>query len=268
MLSTNYKALIRDILKWYTTNRRDLPWRHTRDPYKILVSEIMLQQTQVDRVVPKYHAFLKRFPKVEKLARAKTSSVIKEWAGLGYNRRALYLQRAAQKVMLDYGGEFPRLKHELKKLPGVGEYTARAILCFAFGEPVAMLDTNHRKVYRHVFFRGKEMSDVELLKRADRLVAQLPQTTVYDWNQALMDYGATLKIQETRYKKQKRIPFKQTDRYYRGRIVDLLRENDAVPRRHIEQRFDDIPRVRLHRIIGQLKKDQLIVSSGATLCLP
>lgn len=264
------------ILKWYCANRRDLPWRHTRDPYKIFVSEVMLQQTQVERVVPKYHAFLKRFPTVQMLARAKTSSVIKEWAGLGYNRRALYLQRAAKKVVHEYGGEFPRTKEELKRLPGVGEYTARAILCFAFDQPVAMIDTNHRKVYRHVFFRGKEMSDTELLKRADRLVAQLPQPTVYDWNQALMDYGASLQVKSQKHalsavewsKVKNRIPFRQTDRYYRGRIVGLLRENDAVPRRYIEQRFDDIPRDRLHRIVAQLRKDELIVARGALLCLP
>ncbi|MEZ4572808.1 MAG: A/G-specific adenine glycosylase, partial [Thermomicrobiales bacterium] len=130
----------RALLGWYRENARDLPWRRTQDPYRIMVSEIMLQQTQVDRVIPKYEAFLERFPTLEALADAPASEVIRAWAGLGYNRRALNLQRAARAVVEEFGGEMPRTVEELRSLPGIGPYTAGAIACFAFEQDVGFLD--------------------------------------------------------------------------------------------------------------------------------
>ena len=160
-----------NIFHWYQKNQRaHLPWRKTRDPYKILVSEVMLQQTQVDRVIPKYREFLRAFPSVKTLAEAKTGDVIRAWKGLGYNRRALFLQKTAQAIVGEYGGKFPNDLEELKKLPGIGDYTARAVLSFAFKEPLPVLDTNHRRFYQRVFFGMREKSDAQLLKKAEEVV--------------------------------------------------------------------------------------------------
>src|SRR5919112_2480940 len=140
-------ARIRDgLLGWFKEHARDLPWRRTRDPYAILVSEVMLQQTQVDRVLPYYTKFLERFPTVEDLANAATSDVIRIWSGLGYNRRAVNLQRAARAVVEELGSTFSDEPAELKKLPGIGAYTAGAIAAFAHERDVAFLDTNMRRV--------------------------------------------------------------------------------------------------------------------------
>ena len=161
MTGVERKKIQQRVLHWYKQNKRNLPWRQTHDPYHILVAEIMLQQTQVQRVIEKYQSFLKRFPTVQKLARAKASSVITEWKGLGYNRRALFLQRSAQSVVKDHGGRFPRTISELVSLPGIGDYTARAVLSFAFKKPVPMMDTNHRKFYSRLFPKAK--NDKELI---------------------------------------------------------------------------------------------------------
>jgi A/G-specific adenine glycosylase len=153
------------LLEWYATNGRDLPWRRTRDPYAILVSEVMLQQTQAARVVPRYRAWLDRWPSVDALASASTADVIREWQGLGYNRRALNLQRAARHV------EAHGWPEDLTELPGVGRYTANAVACFAFGQPVLPVDVNVRRV-------------------RERTGAAFDHTCA----QALMDLGATICI--------------------------------------------------------------------------
>lgn len=230
----------------------------------------MLQQTQVERVIPMYHAFLKRFPTPQKLARAKTASVIKQWKGLGYNRRALYLQRTAKAVVQEYNGKFPCDLAALKSLPGIGEYTARAILSFAFEQPVAMMDTNHRKVYSQIFFSRKNYSDAELLKKADALVAHIPKKKVHDWNQALMDFGSTLpkrKQQESGGKK-KRIPFRETDRYFRGRLVDLLREKGSVTIQSYRKQYPELTRERTDVIVGKLVADGLILKQKNRILFP
>src|SRR4051812_1029866 len=137
-----FLAIQSGLLRWFAENRRDLPWRHTRDPYAILVSEVMLQQTQVDRVIPYFRSFLERFPTVRDLAAAATADVITLWAGLGYNRRAVNLQRTARAVVDQHSGAFPSDPETLATLPGIGPYTAGAIACFAFEQDVAFLDTN------------------------------------------------------------------------------------------------------------------------------
>ncbi|MBA2277826.1 MAG: A/G-specific adenine glycosylase, partial [Chloroflexia bacterium] len=145
-------AVVREeLLGWWHANRRDLPWRHTRDPYRILVSEVMLQQTQVDRVIPYYERWLDHFPTVEALAAATTAELIRAWAGLGYNRRAVNLQRTARHVVEVCGGEFPREVEALRQLPGIGPYTAGAIACFAFELDTAFVDTNMRRVLHRLF---------------------------------------------------------------------------------------------------------------------
>jgi A/G-specific adenine glycosylase len=165
------------VFAWYGENGRDLPWRRTRDPYAILVSEVMLQQTQVARVVPRYLAWLERWPTVESLAAATPAEVITEWAGMGYNRRAVLLHRCATAVT-EMGG-FPREPDELRRLPGVGPYTAGAIACFAFGAQVAAPDTNAKRVLE------RAVGDAGLAP---------PPGQAYEWNQALFDLGREICI--------------------------------------------------------------------------
>src|SRR4051812_14715409 len=135
-------AMQEGLLAWYAANRRDLPWRQTRDPYKILLSEVMLQQTQVPRVLPRWQAWLRRFPTIEALAAAPTADVLREWSGLGYNSRAVRLQAVARHVVAELGGQMPATVEGLLALPGIGDYTARAVACFAHEQDVPVLDTN------------------------------------------------------------------------------------------------------------------------------
>ena len=175
------------LLGWFKENARDLPWRRTRDPYAILVSEVMLQQTQVDRVLPYYTRFLERFPTVEDLAAAATSDVIRIWSGLGYNRRAVNLQRAARAVVDELGGSFPDDPAALKKLPGIGAYTAGAIAAFAYERDVAFLDTNMRRVISRVIFGSESARESNAIEAANALV---PPGHGWTWNQALIEFGA------------------------------------------------------------------------------
>jgi A/G-specific adenine glycosylase len=179
------------LLEWFATNQRDLPWRQTRDPYRILVSEVMLQQTQVDRVMPYYERWLELFPTAEALADAPTADVIKVWSGLGYNRRAVYLQKTARAVVDEHGGVFPRTREELLMLPGVGPYTAGAIAAFAFEQDVAFMDTNIRRVVHRLAFGSdipaRQATEQQVLEAAEKLV---PEGFGWIWNQALIEFGA------------------------------------------------------------------------------
>ena len=177
------------LLSWFDATGRRLPWRETGDGYAILVSEVMLQQTQVDRVIPVYHAFLRQFPTFESLAEAPAGEVIRAWAGMGYNRRALNLQRAAQAVVERHGGALPLELKALRSLPGVGEYTANALACFAQGRQVAVVDTNVRRVLGRIFHWPSAPTDREVAATAERV---LPEGKAWAWNQALMDLGATV----------------------------------------------------------------------------
>src|SRR5215472_17142331 len=180
------------LLTWYATEQRPLPWRITDDPYAILVSEVMLQQTQVDRVLPKYAQFLATFPTLADLANASTAAVITVWAPLGYNRRAVSLQSIARQVIAEYAGHIPDTIDELLKLKGVGRYTAGAIACFAYKKQVATVDTNIRRVLHRIFLGlehpDPKVNDAQMLILAEQV---LPQGQAYAWNQALMDMGAT-----------------------------------------------------------------------------
>lgn len=175
----------------YRDNPRPMPWRETEDPYRILVSEIMLQQTQVERVRTKYAEFLYAFPTVPALAAAQLSDVLLLWQGLGYNRRALYLKRCAEEIDTYYAGQFPRTVDELQSLPGIGPYTARAVAAFAFGIAEPLIETNIRTVFIHCFFHGRELvSDSEIMPL---ITATLDRDQPRHWYYALMDYGVMLK---------------------------------------------------------------------------
>ena len=173
------------LLAWYRVNRRDLPWRRTKNPYQIWLSEIMLQQTRVAAVVDHYHRFLRRFPTLEKLAGAREASVLAQWSGLGYYRRARNLRTAAKLVLKQHGGEFPRTAAELRGLPGIGRYTAAAIASIAFGEAAAVVDGNVERVIARI--TGQNTSREQVWGIAEQiLVRQQPG----DWNQAMMELGA------------------------------------------------------------------------------
>ena len=169
-------------------HRRDLPWRRTRDPWRILVSEVMLQQTQVERVVPYYARFLSAFPTAPECAAARPADVVRLWSGLGYNRRALHLHRTAAMVTRDHGGRLPRDDDALRALPGVGTYTARAVRAFAIGEDVAASDTNGVRVLARCV-AGNPLTVAEAMALGDRLV---PAGGAWEFNQAMFDLGATV----------------------------------------------------------------------------
>ncbi|HKB23756.1 MAG TPA: A/G-specific adenine glycosylase [Methylomirabilota bacterium] len=182
----------RRLLAWYAEHGRDLPWRRTRAPYRVLVSEIMLQQTQVDRVIPKYHQFLRRYPTLRSLARARVGEVRRLWYPLGYNIRPVRLRAIAREAVARYGGRLPDTAEDLRRLPGVGRYTAGAILSFAYGRDAAVLDTNVRRVLGRVFLGPHGLARVRGEKALwDLAEALVPRGRAYDFNQALMDFGAT-----------------------------------------------------------------------------
>ena len=182
----------RRLLAWYRKHGRDLPWRKTDDPYHILVSEIMLQQTQVDRVLPKYREFLGRYPTIRALARAPVDDVRRLWYPLGYNVRPLRLHAIACETVARYGGRLPDTAQALRQLPGIGRYTAGAILSFAHGQDVAVLDTNVRRVLGRVFLGPRRLRRLRGEKALwDLAEALVPAGRGYDFNQALMDFGAT-----------------------------------------------------------------------------
>jgi A/G-specific adenine glycosylase len=181
------------LLQWYRRNGRDLPWRRTRDPYHILVSEVMLQQTQVDRVIPKYHEWLGKYPTLEALADAPDEEVAATWRPLGYNIRPRRLQSIARESVAQYGGELPDDHETLLSFKGIGEYTAGAVLSFAFGQRAAILDTNVARVLYRVFVGSGDPKSHAMKRHLWEVSrAVLPRTNVFDFNQALMDFGATL----------------------------------------------------------------------------
>jgi len=176
---------------YHAHGRHDLPWRQTHDPYEVLVSEVMLQQTQVSRVISKYEAWLAEFPTVDALAAAPLDAVLWRWQGLGYNRRAIALKRSAEVISREYAGAVPREIATLKRLPGIGPATAAGVLVFAFGEPAPYLETNVRAVYLHEFFGDRDgVPDREILPLVE---VTIDRTNPRDWFYALLDYGWWLK---------------------------------------------------------------------------
>lgn len=248
------------IYRHYNQHGRDLPWRKTKNPYNIFVSEVMLQQTQVERVIQKYTLFISIFPDFPSLARAELKDVLSVWQGLGYNRRALALVRAARTVTSDYGGNLPAKLDDLTKLSGIGKSTASSLLAFAFNKPVVFIETNIRRVFIHHYFEGKEnIKDNDILPFVE---ATLDRSNPGMWYHALMDYGAMLKkeipnpnIRSLHYKKQP--PFKDSDRKIRGAILRILLEKSPLSYSELEEMIRE-PATRIRKIIHQLETDGLI----------
>jgi A/G-specific adenine glycosylase len=213
------------IYNYYDTQGRDLPWRKRVAPYRVLVSEIMLQQTQVDRVIEKFKEFLAAFPNFSALSKAPLPKLLKIWQGMGYNRRALALQALAQVVVAEHKGKLPSDPAVLITLPGVGPYTAGAIAAFAFNKPVVFMDTNIRRVFIHEFLHDREnIHDDELVP----LVLQTLDTkNPRKWYNALMDYGSMLKKEQVNPNKRsahytRQSPFENSNRQVRGMILKVL----------------------------------------------
>lgn len=253
-----------------TQGRHDLPWRQTTDPYRILVSEVMLQQTQVERVCSYYAAWLKRFPTVKKLAEAPLADVLTLWQGLGYNRRAKMLHEAAKVVLKEYKGNMPTDPALLVQLPGVGPYTARAVAAFSTNADTVFIETNLRTVVLHHFFPKKEqVSDAEILAI---LTEAFPKGRAREWYAALMDYGAHLKrsgvklnMKSKTYTKQK--TFTGSDRQARGAILKELTVAPVTKKRLLGLLGDDRTE-QIELQIQKLLKEGMIEKAGTKYQLP
>jgi len=249
---------------YYRDHCRALPWRNQATAWQVLVSEVMLQQTQVDRVIPKYLAFLGQFPDPAALAAAPLPELLAAWQGLGYNRRALALQRAARMLLEQYDGQVPADPERLRQLPGIGPYTAGAIAAFAFNQAAVFLETNIRAVLLHLFCGDRQgVADKELLQIAERtLDRQQPGR----WYNALMDYGSDLKRRlpnpsrrSRRHSVQSR--FEGSDRQVRGAILRLLLERTAMRDAELCQQLA-VESGRLQRILEELVQEGFIARKG------
>lgn len=262
------RAFVAQVWEHYcTAGRHTLLWRQTHDPYHIVVSEIMLQQTQVDRVLPKYETFIQQFSDIATLAQAPLSEVLKLWQGLGYNRRAKYLHACAKEVVEKYGGVFPTKEAQLRSLPGIGAYTAGAVLAFAYNIPVPIIETNIRTVFIHHFFKNKiVVTDDEIMRLVKKT---LPDEKVRDWYYALMDYGSYLKQNKVKfaaksrtYKKQS--TFKGSNRQLRGAIIRLLVIHETATRTSLYKNITDFEPASIDEQLFELSKDGLITKEGGS----
>ncbi len=287
------RNVVRAILAWYKRHGRTLPWRDISHPYRILVSEIMLQQTQVRRVLEKYPLFLRRFPTLRALATARRRDVILAWQGMGYNNRAVRLHECARILLNDHKGKMPNRRDELLKLPGIGMYTAHALLCSVHGQPVPVVDVNVQRVLSRLFWRmptpGSVRSAAEIATLSQTL---LPKRRAYEWNQALMDLGATVCIARSprceacpvadwcasrarmlrasakrvqHHMQRNTLP----NRIYRGRIVELLRNTNGTRRvradvlaRSVRPEFSHHEEQWFNVLLSGLERDGLISING------
>lgn len=272
-------TFMKALLDWYEKDgRHDLPWRASRDPYNILVSELMLQQTQVSRVVPKYLAFLERFPTLQELAKARQADVLSLWQGLGYNSRAVRLLKLAQSV-----DTLPQTAEELERLPGIGPYTAGAILIFSREVPALSVDVNVERVLKRLFSaRNARPTRRQVHELAQRLIAE--QESPHEWQSALMDFGSL--VCTARNPRCAQCPLRQgcksagprpderqrsqgrfagSNRWYRGRIVKMLlaerlREKDVIERLPDE--------VKAGVALSQLLKEGIVALEKGSLTVP
>ncbi|HHN81934.1 MAG TPA: A/G-specific adenine glycosylase [Methanomicrobia archaeon] len=262
------RSFQRIIYAYYNEHKRPFRWRETHDPYAILVSEVMLQQTQTSRVRDKYDAFLTAFPTFESLAQAPTADVLELWQGLGYNKRALSLKRTAEIIMERHGGKLPSDESALRALPGIGAYTAAALRVFVFNAPAPVIDTNVRAVYIHFFSDGStKVRDTDLLP----LIRDTFDTDhTREWVYALMDYGAYLKRNmknparnSTAYKKQSR--FEGSNRQVRGMIVRFLLDGKHSARE--VAKGIDIDETMVKKALETLVKDGIITCRDDTYAI-
>lgn len=260
------KAFQRKILRFYRKHGRQLPWRSTTDPYCITIAEIMLQQTQVERVVPKYQAWIDRWPGWPSLSHASTEQLLRAWSGLGYNRRALSLGKLAKALLNQFNGQLPQDPALLETLPGIGPYTSRAILIFAFNRPLATVDTNIRRVLIHQFCLSPSTPLESIRQFSERLV---PKRLSRDWHNGLMDYSRLMLPKQLAnippLSRQTR--FEGSARQVRGEIIRMLLKGGPVSFRRICRTTGrDLPTIK--EIANGMAKDGLILVKNGQLTLP
>lgn len=254
------------VWSYFRMHQRRMPWREDPQPYKVMVSELMLQQTQVSRVLPKFQQFMERFPNVQALAQTSLDNVLQAWSGLGYNRRAKFLHTAAQQVVSEFGGQIPAQLETLVRLPGIGTNTAGAILAYAYNRPVVFIETNIRSVYFHHFFADADyINDKELLPL---LKQTLDREHPRQWYWALMDYGSYLKqtvgnniARSKHYARQSK--FEGSRRQLRGNIVRRLLSG-PTNYEHLSAAVQD---ERLKQVIADLMREGFVLKQGSELRL-
>jgi len=276
------------LLKWGSDTLRDLPWRRTRNPWHVLVSEVMLQQTSVARVLPKFEAFIDEFPTPHALADAALGDALRLWSGLGYPRRCRNLQEAARAIVNEFNGEFPSTLNELQSLPGIGQYTSRAILAFAFEQDVAVVDTNVSRVLSRI--EGRALKARELQELANQFV---PLGLGWEWNQVMMDFGArhcTLrspKCNECPVRKmcawrgegedpaplssgasKPQARFEGSDRQARGRAIRAVSDGLSSPQQIVAAMGLANDPERAAKLLEALVTEGLLIRSGGRLTLP
>lgn len=286
------RPIQRELIEWWSREGRDLPWRRSRGPWAVLVSELMLQQTQVSRVVERYERFLERFPTAAACAAAPVGDVVDEWAGLGYNRRAVFLHRAATACVEHHGGELPDSLEGLLELPGVGPYTARAVLVFAHERDLGLVDTNAGRFVARCL-AGRRLSPTEAQVTAD---AAVPDGWGWTWGQAVFDLGASVcrkrsprchacpvrshcawavagfpdpdPIEGSAGISPPQSPLEGSDRQGRGRLVDALRAGPVpADRLAAAMGWPDDP-ARAPRVAATVVADGLAVLDGDHYRLP
>jgi len=249
------------ILNYYKIYGRSFSWRETSDPYHILLSELMLQQTQTERAAPKYAAFIERWPDFNALSEAPFSEILILWKGLGYNRRAMALKQIALIAVRQYGGTLPRIYDELLKLPMVGPATASAVLAFSYNQPALYLETNIRRVLLHFFYQNEEkVHDRELYKLLEAVqVREDPKS----WYYALMDYGVLLKKmvknpnrRSAHYTKQP--AFENSNRQIRGQILTVFTEKGLVSKKELYS-FLNFPQENINKCLSALQKEGFVI---------
>ena len=256
------RAFRKKIYGYFAKAGRDLPWRKTSDPYHILVSEIMLQQTQVDRVIEKYLAFVKAFPDFKALNRASLEQIYRVWQGLGYNRRALSLKKIAGIILEKYNGKLPSSESELMTLPGIGKATASSIIAFGFNMPALFIETNIRAVFIHHFFQNKAaVDDTEILPILQQTI---DKKAPGKWYSALMDYGTMLKKKfpnpsrkSSFYTRQS--PFKGSRREIRGTILRILLDTFPHNKNQIVQKLSGKNTKIVEEILQEMTREGLLV---------
>lgn len=256
--------------QYVVEQHRDLPWRQTCDPWQVLVSEVMLQQTQVDRVIPKFLAFVHQFPHPVALAAAPLPELLAAWQGLGYNRRALNLQRAAQRLVAQWDGIVPDSPDLLQQLPGIGPYTAGAISAFAYNRPAVFLETNIRAVFLHLFCHDRQwVHDRELLPLAE---ATLDRHNPRSWYNGLMDYGSDLKRRFPNPSRRSRhhtvqSRFEGSDRQVRGAVLRLLLGTAGLTAAGISQALA-VDAARLQPIVDGMVREGFLRQRGRRYLIP
>lgn len=265
------QSLRRKIRGWYHRHAPRLPWRETANPYHIFISEVMLQQTQISRVLIKYPEFIKTFPTIQSLARAPLSCILSAWHGMGYNRRGLYLQQSAQIILREHKGNIPKDISALDMLPGIGSYSAGAIACFAYGICEPFIETNIRRVIIHEFFpRKKKVPDAEILQT---LRDTQPLRKQREWYWALMDYGReglknvpNANRRSIHYVKQSK--FEGSPRYVRAKIISYLLENKKATAEELHASLKEnahlshLSESTMKNALTALEKEKLVTKSG------